>query len=304
MSNLLAFVGCRSIDIFPESIHVRFVKLGDSLRYFQAFVEFHNDKMHDFALLHPNVLDCMDEFLVMNPGLFDNLLFGKFLAAMGPFSVLELFAGEAVLGGSTVASLTIGASEAILSPSLATGVFAAAIHFLSPGFTENSTGMNVDLHASVFLDSLSIDSSVAVVSDGEILNNTLKNPSEEFIGSREFSHSFSVESVYDVGNIFTFSAFTIESFDEIEGTLLHGVDLISLVDDDIVLSNNMLNPFDNFRAESVLFDVLDDVRTSSAEADFASSGKELVDPVLSTDSVDSRDASMFPQVAVDSPEGL
>jgi hypothetical protein len=167
--------------------------------------------MHDFALLHPTV-DFRDEFLVCSPVLSDNLLFGKFLAAIGPFSPLELFAGVAVLGGSTVASLTIGASEAILSPSLATGVFAAAIHFLSD----------------------------------------------------------------------------------------HG----SLVDYDEVLFNNMLDPGDDFRAESVLFDVLDDVRTSSAEADFASSGKELVDPVLSTDSVDSGDGSLSFQVVVNSPEGL
>ena len=71
-------------------------------------------------------------------GFLDNLLFGKSLAAIGPFSPLELFASVAVLGGSTVASLTVGASEAILSPSLATGVIAAAIHLfllvpLDPG---------------------------------------------------------------------------------------------------------------------------------------------------------------------------
>lgn len=75
MSNLLAFVGCRSIDIFPESSKVRFGKAYDSLRYFLAFVDFHTDIMHDFALLHPTV-EFSDEFLVCCPGLFDNLLFG------------------------------------------------------------------------------------------------------------------------------------------------------------------------------------------------------------------------------------
>lgn len=75
MSNLLAFVGCRSIDIFPESSKVRFAKFCDSLRYFLAFVDFHTDIMHDFVLLHPPV-DIRDEFLVFYPGLFDNLLFG------------------------------------------------------------------------------------------------------------------------------------------------------------------------------------------------------------------------------------
>ena len=155
-----------------------------------------------------------------------------------------------------------------------------------PRFTVDSSGADIDLVSRMLFDSNSVDSAITVEGDGQEFDLLLIRITPVAVGGNEGFDTSAVHVLHSAFDILLSPAVSIGGANEVEGARFAIFFSISLVDNDEMLLDDVLNQGIDLVSESVCINVLLNVRAGITKGDLARSSEKIIDIVKNADSCD------------------